>query len=39
MNGSFFEILAITLPVFLLVGLGIFLRQSKMLPAEGDAGS
>jgi len=37
MSGSFFQILAITLPVFLLVGLGVFLRRSKMLPAEGES--
>lgn len=36
MNGSFFQILAITLPVFLLVGLGVFLRRSDFLPADGE---
>jgi len=37
MNGSFAGILGVTLPVFLLIGLGVFLRRSKLMPAEGEA--
>lgn len=37
MTGSFLGILGVTLPVFLLVGLGIFLRKSNLLPAEAES--
>lgn len=37
MDASFFTILSITLPVFLLAGLGVFLRRSSLLPAEGES--
>ena len=36
-NGSFPEVLGVTLPVFLLVGLGVFLRRSDFLPESGES--
>jgi len=36
MSGSFVGVLATTLPIFLLVGLGAFLRRSALLPAESE---
>jgi len=36
MSGSFLEILGVTLPVFLLVGLGIFLRKSRLVDTETE---
>lgn len=37
MSGSFPEVLGVTLPVFLLVGLGVFLRRSGFLPESGES--
>ncbi|MGE9290764.1 MAG: AEC family transporter, partial [Puniceicoccales bacterium] len=37
MNGSFLGIIGVTLPVFLLLGLGVFLRKSSLLPAEAES--
>lgn len=37
MTSSFWGILGVTLPIFLLVGLGVFLRKGRLLPAEAES--
>lgn len=37
MSGSFFGVLGVTIPIFLLVGLGMVLRKTKFLPQEAES--